>query len=563
MGNSECDFDLQILKAGERYQANVLQSPAGEAHGEFSLSFTGNELNDLFRGLGQARKATRGSASPVIARSREFGTRLFDTVFAGNIRDCFNDSRGTLRAKGRDLCIRLRLTNVPELLDLPWELLFDQRHNRFVVLDGSTTLVRHLPVAEQVSPMRVTPPLRVLLVISNPRGDLNVEKESSNVTTALENLKRAGLVVIHSLAAASFEELKKTLGTDSFHVLHFIGHGHYDPARQQGYLSFETARPDHLTVQAHPKQEEAEDQTPLAGESPVGGTRLAELLRPHGTLRLVVLNACEGGRASREDAFVGVAQALVQIAIPAVVAMQFPVTDVAAVDFAGEFYGALASGKSVDLALAAARRGVSLKGAEGDIEWATPVLYMRGDGQLFDVAASDSSRPRTDFAANSDHGKNPQKFLTGPIRERRAKAAIVAIVLIAIGIGAVVVGPRILPSPKPDSAVCGNPPDLGASVGSSRPTGRDPMWDETLVITNKGATTIALDSVTMSGAAVVVSPADYCSRGILPAGRACTVGLHCSSRSGPSPKVHVVSRQFGAAQCPAQQLELDSALCGP
>ena len=96
-----------------------------------------------------------------------------------------------------------------------------------------------------------------------------------------------------------------------------------------------------------------------------------------------MLNACEGGRSSRTDPFAGVAQLLVQGALPAVVAMQFPVTDAAAVVFASAFYEALAAGKPVDLALADARREVNLRGEEGDIEWATPVLYMRGDGELF------------------------------------------------------------------------------------------------------------------------------------------------------------------------------------
>jgi hypothetical protein len=54
------------------------------------------------------------------------------------------------------------------------------------------------------------------------------------------------------------------------------------------------------------------------------------------TLRLVVLNACEGGRASVEDPFAG-SPAPGAAGLPAVVAMQFPITDAAAVTFASEF----------------------------------------------------------------------------------------------------------------------------------------------------------------------------------------------------------------------------------
>ncbi len=378
MADREQDFDLQILKAGDRYRANVLQSPAGEADADFDLPFTGDELDDLFRGLGQARSRTRGAASPEVATATDFGTRLFDKVFSGDVRDCLSNSRGRATSSGANLRIRLRLTKVPELLDLPWELLFDRLARRFLALDGSTTLVRHLPVAEPVVPMRVDPPLRVLVAISNPRGDLDVDLEWAKLSAALDALTSRGLVQVERLQPATFEGLQDKLDAGSFQVLHFVGHGHFDPARKGGYLSFETT---------------------ASGEKRVGATRLADLLRPHRTLRLVVLNACEGGRTSREDPFAGVAQSLVQSAIPAVVAMQFPVSDAAAVTFAGAFYGGLAAGRPVDLALAAARREVNLKGEEGDIEWATPVLYMRGDGRLFDVSQAAGATATKQFIA--------------------------------------------------------------------------------------------------------------------------------------------------------------------
>lgn len=368
MATIEQDLDLQILReAGtrERYRVNVIQSPAGEADGAFELPYSASELNDLFRGLGQVRKATRGAASPEVARAREFGTQLFDRVFAGDVRDCLSDSRGRCQAAGHGLRIRLRLTKVPELLDLPWELMFDRRYNRFVALDGSTTLVRHLPIAEPVVPMRVEPPLRVLVAISNPRGDLDAGQEWAKLTAAFAGVIERGQVEVERLQPATFDGLEARLRAGACHVLHFVGHGGYDAAAQSGFLSFETE---------------------ARGEKRVGATRLADLLRPHRSLRLVVLNACEGGRTSRDDAFAGVAQSLVQSAIPAVVAMQFPVTDEAAIEFAAAFYAGLAAGRPVDLALADARREVNLKGEEGDIEWATPVLYMRGSGALFDVA---------------------------------------------------------------------------------------------------------------------------------------------------------------------------------
>ena len=103
------------------------------------------------------------------------------------------------------------------------------------------------------------------------------------------------------------------------------------------------------------------------------------------SLRLVVLNSCEGARSSRVDPFSGVAASLVHFDIPAVVAMQFEITDRAAVVFGGEFYAALADGYPVDSALAEARKAIFAD--QNDVEWGTPVLFMRvADGRIFDVA---------------------------------------------------------------------------------------------------------------------------------------------------------------------------------
>ena len=69
--------------------------------------------------------------------------------------------------------------------------------------------------------------------------------------------------------------------------------------------------------------------------------------------------------------------------------MQFEITDRAAIVFGGEFYAALADGYPVDSALAEARKAIFAD--QNDVEWGTPVLFMRvADGRIFDVAASET-----------------------------------------------------------------------------------------------------------------------------------------------------------------------------
>jgi formylglycine-generating enzyme required for sulfatase activity len=79
--------------------------------------------------------------------------------------------------------------------------------------------------------------------------------------------------------------------------------------------------------------------------------------------------------------------------IAAVLAMQYEITDRAAIEFSRTFYRALAYGLPIDAAVASARIGVSI-GVNNSLEWGTPVLYMRSpDGVLFELAARPAARP--------------------------------------------------------------------------------------------------------------------------------------------------------------------------
>jgi CHAT domain-containing protein len=78
----------------------------------------------------------------------------------------------------------------------------------------------------------------------------------------------------------------------------------------------------------------------------VPSAQLAEYLRTIDGLQLVVLNSCWSGALTRrrgQDPFSGVGAALIKSGVPAVVAMQFPVSDNAAVAFSRAFYERLAA----------------------------------------------------------------------------------------------------------------------------------------------------------------------------------------------------------------------------
>ena len=58
--------------------------------------------------------------------------------------------------------------------------------------------------------------------------------------------------------------------------------------------------------------------------------------------------------------------------------MQFRVSDDAAIDFADKFYAAIVRGDGVERAVSDGRRAMITQQ-----EWATPVLFLRGSGDLF------------------------------------------------------------------------------------------------------------------------------------------------------------------------------------
>ncbi len=125
-------------------------------------------------------------------------------------------------------------------------------------------------------------------------------------------------------------------------------------------------------------------QTDDGKARPTSGRNLGTILHDERSVQLAVLNACEGGRTSRQDPFAGVGQSLVQQGIPAVVAMQFEISDQAAITLAHEFYAALADSYPVDAALTEARKAIFAQ--DNILEWGTPVLYMRAqDGRIFDL----------------------------------------------------------------------------------------------------------------------------------------------------------------------------------
>ena len=190
----------------------------------------------------------------------------------------------------------------------------------------------------------------------------------------------AGSVVLDRLPKPVVSELGPWLRRHQTHVIHFVGHGDFDERLREGVIYF---------------------QNKSGASAPVTSSVLGPYVRDHDPLRMVVLNACRSARTDAVDPFGGIAQGLVQQDATAVVAMQFPISDRAAVAFTGDFYGSLVDGLPVDQAVTSARK--ALLGEFRD-EWATPVLFLRApDGEIFEgVHAPTRTTPATAAAPLTD-----------------------------------------------------------------------------------------------------------------------------------------------------------------
>jgi len=363
------NFDLSIEPATGGYRAQVITSPVGQASSLVMLPFDPSATPDQLQRIGGAIRAYQFGLADDAEKvtpldPQHFGTQLFDAIFGGAIGVSLRRNLDLVRQRNAGLRIRLRLDEAPELAALPWEYLFDTTSQRFLVLSDETPIVRYLALPLAEAPLQTVRPLRLLVMMADasdvwPR--LNVAEERARLQVALSDLVQRGDIEITWLTQATLQELQRTLRHGPFHLFHFIGHGWFDANTQNNGLILENEQG--------------------LGE-PVDAQRLGVLLHNHPTLRLAFLNACEGARLVEGQALGGVAHHLMQQGLPAVIAMQFPVSDQAAITLAHEFYGALADHYPVDAALTEAR--VAIYGQKSVMEWGTPVLFMRApDGNLW------------------------------------------------------------------------------------------------------------------------------------------------------------------------------------
>ncbi|MCS6872250.1 MAG: CHAT domain-containing protein [Anaerolineae bacterium] len=300
-----------------------------------------------------------------------FGQHLYHLLFDADIERLFEESLSIAKANGERLRLQLSFeAGAAELANLPWEFLHYPRGDYFLCSHVDLVLSRYFARHSRQT-LRPDGTLRLLVAVSKPT-DLGPVLEP-RVIESIQRLSEAYPVqveVLHKATVAAFTERMQTFQP---HVLHFIGHGTFNPETGSGEVAL--LKPDETADWC--SDSDFADWCSLSGALP----------------RLVFLHLCEGGRADWRESFGGLAPRLVQKGVQAVVAMQYPITNMAAIDFSRIFYEALVRGEPLDYAVQLGRQAFTTMRQHSVRTFGTPVLYLHSADGLIQPADRSAVRP--------------------------------------------------------------------------------------------------------------------------------------------------------------------------
>lgn len=375
------DFTIRITSGGGgNYRVFVSSPSMGSTESAITLPYALRDLPGLVAGvaLDVRRAETEVTSRNVVARTpaatvsrdaSDVGVQLYAALFQGTLKEMLDGSLARLLGESeKGLRIRLEMNlrgeGMQGVASLPWELMRPHASELPLAVSSQTALVRVLDVERPTDPATFTRPLTVLVIISNPTGTepLDLAEEEKRIRESWGMLDEVDVHFVKPQVGA----INDICAEHDFHVIHYMGHGGFDAATGRGVLYLENP-----------------DGTPDALDS----ARLKAIFKEESNnLRLVFLNACKTAVSTDRDEldpFAGIAATLIELGVPAVVAMQFPITDDAAVMFADTFYRRIVEGHAVDAAVAGGRLQLYTAG-KTRAEWATPVLFMRSKhGKLF------------------------------------------------------------------------------------------------------------------------------------------------------------------------------------
>ena len=320
---------------------------------------------------------------PVEAVMAELGLHLGQCFLVEPVASRLGDAVAEATRLNVPLQLGLDVTD-GRLADLPWELLcLPTGLDLPLALHPRVDLYRLVRSGGVAPALSIPGPLRILVAIGSPeaqntRGELlDMEAELARILDATEAARRKGKAAVRILETGSVKAIRAALEQERWHVLYISCH----------------ARPGELILENEEGNEDA-----------VSAERLwCEALPAQRGVPLIVLAGRSTGRDAPDEGgakdLPGLARELAARGVPAVLAMQGPVSDRYATELAGELFQALATWQEpLPLpALAGARRVLDTAqrqqprpdGTPPPPEWPLPALHALNSAPqpLFDPLA--------------------------------------------------------------------------------------------------------------------------------------------------------------------------------
>ena len=293
------------------------------------------------------------------------GMHLYHVLFSPKI-EAFYEKHLDDVPKDERMRVQLRfLGNAIELANLPWEYLYypDTETRRGYFLSTSVDLVLSRSISHQKLAFPPEKELRLLIVVSSPPP---LAINATPIITEIQALTKDCPLQVETLDEPTVGKFQKALEDIKPHIVHFIGDGRFDRSSGKGEIA-------------------------LLGSDAAGALWKEDkefadyFIQAKCIPRLVFLHLSEEKMADLNASFAGLAPKLLHANIQTVVAMQYPISGPAAIDFTKVFYRELMRGTPVDDAVQAGRARVKLLSSQKTSavrDFGTPVLYMYSSDPL-------------------------------------------------------------------------------------------------------------------------------------------------------------------------------------
>lgn len=342
--------------------------------------------------------------SPNIARRierrmGEIGGELFKAIFQAN--------EGTSRLWD-NLQLQINNTQIDITTDvsgataIPWELIRNPLTNKPLVIESSSFIrTSHNISLFPRHAATESGPIRILLVICRPDIEEDVPYRSVARRIMMELGKRKDAhVQLKVLRPSTFTQLKNELRSackngEPYHLVHFDGHGDFTAVDKEnenslagswrpgthGYLQFEDKLVDGLCL----GNLLAETNVPLLALNACRSAYSEISSQPISVLNSELMN-----EESQAPALTSLAQEIMDIGVPGIVAMRHAVDVTTVTQFFSSFYASLVVGQTLGEAVASGRRQL-YEQPQREInyepisfsDWAVPVVFGIASMALF------------------------------------------------------------------------------------------------------------------------------------------------------------------------------------